>query len=94
MSMKIKIGKSGVEMTLEHIHVADPGFIAFPDHGELVKHEGVDGALTIGRTPMLGVWKVSFLPLDNKLQGVSFLDYSDEETARAKYQEIIKKFSK
>ncbi len=68
----------------------DPGYIMFPHEAQIITHEGMKGVLTVGRTPMFGVWKVGFLPLDGKTKGASLKDYASEEEAVAFYRQYLR----
>lgn len=87
MGVKVTVGEEGVSVEFP-TRMTDDAYIAFPDDAALVDYNGMSGGLVVGRTPAFGVWKVSFLPSDPGLEGTTFIDLTDEETARAKFLKL------
>lgn len=87
MGVKVTVGEDGVSVEFP-TRMTDDAYIAFPDDAALVNYNGMQGGLVIGRTPAFGVWKVAFLPSDPGMVGTTFIDWTDEETARAKFRAL------
>jgi hypothetical protein len=87
-------GPEGISVDFTFEELLDPAYIAFPKEGRLASHNGIDGAIVIGRTPMFGVWKVAFQPMTGNNKGVSFCDMADEADARKVYNDQCQRHCK